>query len=1101
MAVVAMGLAVVCIVLMVYSRSHYGLGTDDGQDSVIFGWRFSPTLVAVLYVLGTLIILNDVKRTEPYARLSSPGWSSARSTLCLAPGSWWDAYRRLFKPKDRRVSTPLLVATVLYTIGFLTISPLSASLLDSVNVAVRTPTTFEQVAGRRHLPLAFDPNEEVYLRTVAHVLQHLNTSAWITDEYAVQPFYPPSSSNAPLGPVLTDRSQQWSAATTVFKTAMSCEPMHVTETSSSLWRGDYQDHTYLSLNFSDSHGCDIRFLSEDGTGVGIQGYGGGSWFLAPNFTVVSWSAEAEPLLINITKPCQGQEIIFLSTPWSFKNPKPPQKNWTVAGPSMAPNTIIRSYMCDTKFYMVNITVLVSTSGSQLSSVSFDEEDFRRKQAEIPPEVFDTKLFQQTFVSANWSNFLYNAQYQDLNRPYPSTGGPLILLSGAYDLKFNRILHTPDLLSTANRLKQRFFGEMLMSAFTDLSTESGGTVAGELIVNQQRVVVNRPVAITLAVLLFSSGFLFLLMVWLSSPRRRPLNLCSDPSTLAAVGALTLHDPNTRCLFTGTEHLASEQIASTLTDTRHKLSNNDLSSLGQRKVLPSTSKRAHSWRPTAVKRRNGLCLLLCLCALLATIAALWQTYHGSGLYDITLLYQADIEVKHATFAFAPYSIVPTLLGVLIGLWWGSVEQTFRRIQPFISMTKRPTLMRDGPNLSYVSSYLFWGAWKAASHRHWILTLLCLGATFAEVFTVSMSALWQRQPGLTHEQALVQTQFVLRNRSQIFTVTPQGSPDQTDPVPGEVLASLYGTLETNWLYGATLQLAYNASEPPWSKDGWSFVPLNISTVKPASSSAQSMRSSSLADEELLLDAALVNVTVPTVATRARLECSPFGGFSNLSSWLTEVHLSNSSVWNVSANPKDLKNGFELGYTTWYANGYSIKNTAMELLSYGRRIQTNFFANQSPLQCCADNRTNEVKPAGIGYWSPQLSIDDNIIYSSQLGGTHGPNFTTKWIYGFPHPKLYYANTSVDETYTGHLIWRDVPQLTALNCRPVIESSTADVTVDQADGTVQSFKILEQPIPIGRPAWNDSFRELGLVSSSVTSPAGVATRCVLHLAKENLIC
>ena len=81
---------------------------------------------------------------------------------------------------------------------------------------------------------------------------------------------------------------------------------------------------------------------------------------------------------------------------------------------------------------------------------------------------------------------------------------------------------------------------------------------------------------------------------------------------------------------------------------------------------------------------------------------------------------------------------------------------------------------------------------------------------IFTVAMSALWQRTPGLIHDQVSVNTRYTLRNESQIFTVTSQGSGSAANPVPGQVLGAIYGSLEVNWLYGATLQLAYNASEP---------------------------------------------------------------------------------------------------------------------------------------------------------------------------------------------------------------------------------------------------------------------------------------------------
>lgn len=1094
MMTTAIALAAVCISLMIYSRSHHGLGTDNGQDSVLFGWRFTPTLVAVLYVLGTAIVLNDVKRTEAYARLSSPIWSTAKSTLCRVPGPWWDAYRTGLTTGDGGINWTMLSAALLYTAGFLAISPLSSSLLDSVDVTVQRPATFKKIAALRNLPLAVDPSEDVYLRTVAHTVQGLETSAWLTDEYAILPFSPTSSSSIPLGPILTDQPQQWSAITTVFKSAMTCDRMPVTETSFSAYQqhvagsgGGTYNFTYLSVNVSDRHGCDIRVFSsdEDDKTRQFSGQGGGSWFLAPNYTFAPWISYDDPPVINYTQSCLEREVMFVSTPWTFQNPNPTQENWTVAGSALAPNSTIVSYICDTKYYMANTNVLASTSGNQISTVSLDDGDFRRAQTEIAFNVFDTRLFQHTFLAANWTSLLYSSHnYADSEA---SMGGPLRLLSGVYGLNVDKMIHAKDFLESAKRVKQRFFSEMLFSAFT-ASAGLSDEITGHSIANEQRIVVNSAIAITLAVLLLLSGVLLLLLLLCSGLRRRPLNLNEDPSNLAAIGTLGLHDSNTRHLFIGSEHLTSVDTISVFSETRHRFSDDGLVSIGQRQALPPTCKPAKSWRPLAIKRRNGLCLLLYLCALLGTIAALWQTYRGSGLYGTALLYRADFTINNSAFAIAPYSIVPTFLAVLVGLWWGSIEQTFRRIQPYVSMTKRPTSMRHGPFLSYVSSYLVWGAWKAIAHKHWILALLCLGATFAEIFTVAMSALWQRTPGVIYGQASTNIQFKLREKSQVFTVGSSGSGSAADPVMGEVLESLYGTLETNWLYGATLQLAYNASEPPWSKDGWPFVPSNIQNLVNVSS-VQNVSSDSTADQNLLLNTALVNVTLPTVATRARLECTQFGGFSNLSAWVKEVHLTNASRWNVSINPTDLRTGYELG--TDYGQGTFLMRL-MEPVSYGRRIQTSFFANPSRLQCCADNGTDSFQPAGIGYWSNQIAIDDEGVYNTERGGTHGPNVTTKWIYGWPHHKLYHVNSTYYDGPTGHLIWRDLPKLTALNCKPIIESASAKVTVDGADGSVQSFQILQEPTAIGRAAWNDSYASRGFVGPAVAGGLQeIATRYV----------
>ena len=114
-------------------------------------------------------------------------------------------------------------------------------------------------------------------------------------------------------------------------------------------------------------------------------------------------------------------------------------------------------------------------------------------------------------------------------------------------------------------------------------------------------------------------MLLLSLW-SSLRRRPLNLIEDPLNLAAIDRLTLNHLGTRSLLIGTENLSSKETNNVLTETRHRLSEGNLLSIGQRDTLPSSSKQAKSWRPLAIKRRNALYLLLFLYALLAIIAAL-------------------------------------------------------------------------------------------------------------------------------------------------------------------------------------------------------------------------------------------------------------------------------------------------------------------------------------------------------------------------------------------------------------------------------------------------------------------------------------------------
>lgn len=228
---VALSLAFAAAVTALYERSdaNQGLGGDDGSVMVLLGWRFTPTLVAVLYVQLSSIMLQDAKRTEPFARLSRSGKSDASSTILHAPGAWWAALiEGGSKSKaDGRRSWFLFCAALLNIIGFLGISPISSSLLISKEVSVPRPTEFLQMTSPENSSIPLYVGRETIFRTLGHLLQDITTSAWITDNYTVIPFWPSYVDTVPLGPTLSGNQQVWEAEAQVLSMEFSCNDMPI----------------------------------------------------------------------------------------------------------------------------------------------------------------------------------------------------------------------------------------------------------------------------------------------------------------------------------------------------------------------------------------------------------------------------------------------------------------------------------------------------------------------------------------------------------------------------------------------------------------------------------------------------------------------------------------------------------------------------------------------------------------------------------------------------------------------------------------------------------------------------------------------------------
>lgn len=126
-----------------------------------------------------------------------------------------------------------------------------------------------------------------------------------------------------------------------------------------------------------------------------------------------------------------------------------------------------------------------------------------------------------------------------------------------------------------------------------------------------------------------------------------------------------------------------------------------------------------------------LVISLAAVIVGVAVLYHFAEGSQLYQKFFVYQASISTFNGKIpTIAPFSIIPTLIAVGIGLWWSAIDENFRRLQPFLAMSNDNLKYSQGINPSYKSSYWVWAAPKAARNRHWLLFLITLGATLTPI-----------------------------------------------------------------------------------------------------------------------------------------------------------------------------------------------------------------------------------------------------------------------------------------------------------------------------------------------------------------------------------
>lgn len=542
-------LSTIAALLCWISETQHGLGTDDGSSLLLLGWKFSPSLIAVLYVQLTAMLLDDVKRTEPFARLAKASGSRALWTVLNIPGAWWSAlYDGLSTAPTKGRSWVLVCSATLNIIGFLAISPLSSAFLDSKDMPIKKEVDFWQASPIRNSPLLLHADRDVYLRTIAHVLQNTSTSAWISDQYTMLPFWPSSSTiqDTPLGPYLATSSQTWEAETLVMSNEMDCTPMKVEATSikNVTYNFGVNDEftgwdNMASLKLHSEDNCTFELTLSSFLGE-ISDYGGAQWSHSSQYLYSAWdyetgqnpvvhNSESGNIYLHSSKECGSRELLLITTPWFKDYVSALEPNTT-----FSPEFDVSCNICATRYYMANVTVEVRVSET-LSEFSFQEEEFHSRRVQIGDSFLNTTELQDMMLSYNWSTFMKTPRQSSEVTENRALGGLSNLLGAMYDFNLTAMIRDDDIILQATKIKQRVFGELFQRSLFQGDTPKERLV-GHLTIVERRVLVTVRAAIALAILLFGS-FCLIILIWrLSDVRARPLNIQQDPAT--ALGILSL-----------------------------------------------------------------------------------------------------------------------------------------------------------------------------------------------------------------------------------------------------------------------------------------------------------------------------------------------------------------------------------------------------------------------------------------------------------------------------------------------------------------------------------------------------------------------------------
>ena len=555
----SLSLGIVVIVLSVISANNSGLSDDHDSTAFLFAWRFLPTLVAVAFALAVTTLLNDVRRTEAFARLSHPTGATAKSTLLLASCAWWeDPVEACRQRRNAGVAWAYLCVALANIVAIILVSPLSAGFLFVQDVVITRQPAFHRLAAFSSSPLDLskDVTLETDFRTISALAQNLTTSAWLKEDYAVLPFWPAELATIPFGASLSRETQQWRGPTSVFKVEMAC-------TSMELMGANYNndDNGSASILLASKDGCEVGY--DYGTGRGIQTDGGGWWtyITGPNAYVPVNDLLGRPTHNN-TQQCGDRELFFVvSGSGDFGNV-------TVNGTGQ---------VCSTTYLMAPDVPVTVDIDAQTSAVSFDEADFRKAQKPIDFKLIDLPGFDSLFMNRPWGD-----QYKP-----PQTSlyisGPLLLMAPPFNANLNTMLAAgPQLVGAARLARQRFFGEALQAAFKSISQKNAESISAKLLTTRPRLVVAFGVGLALGIIMILSAALIATVYYFSRLSRRPLNLRRDPGTVAAIMLMTMGEAETRHCFRGFERMPEEAVDGILGNTTFRLANGKLVVIGDGKA---------------------------------------------------------------------------------------------------------------------------------------------------------------------------------------------------------------------------------------------------------------------------------------------------------------------------------------------------------------------------------------------------------------------------------------------------------------------------------------------------------------------------------------
>jgi hypothetical protein len=550
---------------------------------------------------------------------------------------------------------------------------------------------------------------------------------------------------------------------------------------------------------------------------------------------------------NSSGACERTDIVLMGTVL-FTDPEEPfMSNYTQ-----------KAWACELEVGTADLPVTISMARNTIN-VTFSHSDFDQNRVKVGDDMLNMTEARRLLHQSEWLPYLSPATFL--------SDRSALLLTAEYGYDFTTMLADDDMPVKLQNTTQAFFAELLQSAFSQNSDWTEKTLSGENIAQRERVRVLRGVGIAIAVIFALNACLLAVLARQCLTTNRPLNLTTNPSTTEGAADLVIGGHWDREAWKAFFIASKEEMGRsfllksyTTSPKLHESDNNaDFSAIAP-EHNPELNQSVHDWKPTTLRNASILSLGVCLALFATAIAILYAYASDNQLWRETFIYEVDLElIQDSVARFTPFSIIPTLLAVIVAMWWDAIHHKFCQLQPFIAMTKPEGIKLDeGAGLHYNGTNWVKTAYRAAKNGHWLLwfavmsNFLCqlrkwslrsfpiLHFLIKHIVTISSSALFERELGTVSSSATLIRSLELRElpiRRESRNLFYQDSSylqkvdKELDELSSQELEYAFTTTEktywaspATWLYSATNQIIGNGSEPNWSLDGWNFMPVDL-------------------------------------------------------------------------------------------------------------------------------------------------------------------------------------------------------------------------------------------------------------------------------------